>query len=105
MLSRPPDSPSGATRLRDCPALQVSYMSTPDRGAGQRLSRGLTHRHRAAAPTQIAKRDPFGSALDSPTCEGQCLRRPWGQSMCDSKEAPMGRRTLVVAVIATTVGA
>src|SRR5204862_5988008 len=35
MLSRPPDSPSGATRLRDCPALQVSYLSTPDRGAGQ----------------------------------------------------------------------
>src|SRR5947207_4318237 len=35
MLSRPPDSPSGATRLQDCPALQVSYLSTPDRGAGQ----------------------------------------------------------------------
>jgi hypothetical protein len=35
MLSRPPDSPSGATRLRDCPALQVSYLSTPGRGAGQ----------------------------------------------------------------------
>jgi hypothetical protein len=35
MLSRPPDSPSGATRLRDCPALQVSYLSTRDRGAGQ----------------------------------------------------------------------
>jgi hypothetical protein len=34
MLSRPPDSPSGATRLRDCPALQVSYLSTRDRGAG-----------------------------------------------------------------------
>ena len=35
MLSRPPDNPSGATRLRDCPALQVSYLSTRDRGAGQ----------------------------------------------------------------------
>jgi hypothetical protein len=35
MLSRPPDSPSGATRLRDCPALQASYLSTPNRGAGQ----------------------------------------------------------------------
>src|SRR3954451_2736979 len=35
MLSRPPDSPSSATRLRDCPALQVSYLSTRDRGAGQ----------------------------------------------------------------------
>ena len=33
MLSRPPDSPSSATRLRDCPALQVSYLSTRDRGA------------------------------------------------------------------------
>src|SRR5438046_1354710 len=34
ILSRPPDSPSGATRLRDCPALQPSYLSTQDRGAG-----------------------------------------------------------------------
>ncbi|MGH3085141.1 MAG: dihydrofolate reductase family protein, partial [Gaiellaceae bacterium] len=38
MLSRPPDSPSGATRLRDCPALQVSYPSTRDRGAGQNVT-------------------------------------------------------------------
>ena len=36
MLSRPPDHPSGATRLRDCPALHVSYLSTPDRGADLR---------------------------------------------------------------------
>src|SRR5437588_7631435 len=35
MLSRPPDSPSGATRLRDCPAPQPSHLSTQDRGAGQ----------------------------------------------------------------------
>jgi hypothetical protein len=33
MLSRPPDDPSGATRLRDRPALQISYLSTRDRGA------------------------------------------------------------------------
>ena len=46
MLSRPPDSPSGATRLRDCPALQVSYLSTPDRGAGhyERDPTGLLRR-------------------------------------------------------------
>jgi len=36
ILSRPPDSPSGATRLRDCPALQPSYLSTRDRGAGHK---------------------------------------------------------------------
>jgi hypothetical protein len=35
MPSRPPDSPSGATRLGDRPALQASYLSTPDPGAGQ----------------------------------------------------------------------
>ncbi len=35
MLSRPPDDPSGATRLRDRPALQPNYLSTRDRGAGQ----------------------------------------------------------------------
>ena len=34
ILSGTPDSPSGATRLRDCPALQPSYLSTRDRGAG-----------------------------------------------------------------------
>jgi hypothetical protein len=34
MLSPVPDSPSDATRLRDCPALQPSYLSTRDRGAG-----------------------------------------------------------------------
>jgi hypothetical protein len=35
MLSPTPDSPSDATRLRDCPARQPSYLSTRDRGAGQ----------------------------------------------------------------------
>jgi hypothetical protein len=35
ILSRPPDEPSGATRLRNCPARQPSYLSTRDRGAGQ----------------------------------------------------------------------
>ncbi len=35
ILSRPPDTPSGATRIRDSPALQPSYLSTRDRGAGQ----------------------------------------------------------------------
>jgi len=35
ILSWPPDSPSGATRLRDCPALQPSYPSTQDQSAGQ----------------------------------------------------------------------
>src|SRR5437588_11481186 len=35
MLSRPPDSPSGATRLQDCPAPQPSHLSTQARGAGQ----------------------------------------------------------------------
>src|SRR5438093_417173 len=40
ILSRTPDSPSGATRLRDRPALQHSYLSTPDRGAGHDLSCG-----------------------------------------------------------------
>src|SRR3954451_24591265 len=42
MLSRPPDSPSSATRLRDCPALQVSYLSTRDRGAGHEYTRANT---------------------------------------------------------------
>jgi hypothetical protein len=36
ILSRTPDSPSGATRLRDCPVLQLNYLSTQDRGAGHR---------------------------------------------------------------------
>jgi hypothetical protein len=35
ILSRPPDSPSSATRLQDCPALQPNYLSTQDRGAEQ----------------------------------------------------------------------
>lgn len=39
MLSRPPDDPSGATRLRDRPALQVSYLSTQNRGAGHNRRR------------------------------------------------------------------
>ena len=38
ILSRTPDSPSGATRLRDCPALQPNYLSTRDRGAGHILA-------------------------------------------------------------------
>ncbi|MCA1698607.1 MAG: hypothetical protein LC790_06765, partial [Actinobacteria bacterium] len=44
MLSRPPDSPSGATRLRDCPAVQVSYLSTPERGAGHGLRGAVIYR-------------------------------------------------------------
>src|SRR5579884_427334 len=36
--------PSGATRPRDRPALQPSYLSTPDRGAGQRRPRGRRRR-------------------------------------------------------------
>ena len=35
ILSQTPDDPSGATRLRDRPAVQISYLSTRDRGAGQ----------------------------------------------------------------------
>ena len=36
MLSLTPDGLSGAPPLRDRPALQVSYLSTRERGAGQR---------------------------------------------------------------------
>jgi hypothetical protein len=35
ILSRPPDNSSGAPRLRDCPTLQPSYLSTRDRGVGR----------------------------------------------------------------------
>src|SRR6266545_933237 len=38
MLSRTPDGLSGATPLRDRPAPQLNYLSTRDRGAGQRGS-------------------------------------------------------------------
>jgi hypothetical protein len=41
ILSRTPDSPSGATRLQDCPALQPNYLSTRDRGAGQPCQAGV----------------------------------------------------------------
>ncbi len=40
MLSRPPDNPSGATRPRDCPAHQVSYLSTRDGERGTLVDAG-----------------------------------------------------------------
>jgi putative transposase len=65
ILSRTPDSPSGATRLRDSPALPPTYLSTPDRGAGQSGSKELeivVLRHELSILRRQAKRPQLRQA-------------------------------------------
>ena len=53
MLSLAPDGLSGATPLRDRPALQPNYLSTRDRGAGQtRQEWRYENRVRVKAPAE-----------------------------------------------------
>ncbi len=62
MLRRPPDDPSGAPPLQDRPAIQVSYLSTRHRGAGQvdvalvGFARSFVERTRVALTELMSRR-------------------------------------------------
>jgi len=63
ILSRPPDDPSGATRLRDRPAIQPSYLSTRDGGAGQSEAQWLSLVRRYPDRIALARRVEGGAVF------------------------------------------